>query len=353
MNSNTSQTGLPDIALRPVHEQTHYYQATYLFECADGPLELPRACVRVRRFSPEEACSLGQRVRKANLFARHSTESDFYQNRIRELSGRTVLEVVRLGHPDRVMDRMRETADQAEKALLLCSLLTKKRTDYLRHYRYDSHRWSLFDLTIGAGGQVLRSRSRPGPDVRPLRIDGRFIRRFHRLSFPALLTYSLARNDLSNRVRRAVDWLYDSRLEARPGAAIVKTAIALECLLIFGESEPPRRTLAERASFILSSDADTRMKIAKAMRDFYDARSATVHGGRGKQTPISSQMLEGVDRLTALLCLSVSTMGAKWQNNADGMRNWCEMERWGSPDASWKRPFGVHYLRNALALCKP
>ena len=38
-------------------------------------------------------------------------------------------------------------------------------------------------------------------------------------------------------------------------AAIVKTAIALEALLIAKESEPLTRSLSERAAFLLSHDA--------------------------------------------------------------------------------------------------
>ena len=64
------------------------------------------------------------------------------------------------------------------------------------------------------------------------------------------------------------------------GDRILDTAIALETTYSLDSSEITFK-LATRAGFFLGIDGDERMEIFRKVKDFYDARSALVHGPRG------------------------------------------------------------------------
>jgi hypothetical protein len=59
-------------------------------------------------------------------------------------------------------------------------------------------------------------------------------------------------------------------------AALVKTAAALESLLVIGR-EPTTRALAERSAFLLSDNPDQRQKISVGAQRFYSIRGDVVH----------------------------------------------------------------------------
>jgi hypothetical protein len=109
-----------------------------------------------------------------------------------------------------------------------------------------------------------------------------FCKRFSRCGFDTLANYIQSNSDISNRLAVSLAWLFDSRIEPRLAASVVKTSIALESLLIFSESESLAQSLSERAAFILSPDPSRRQQISRMLKRFYDARSGVVHGSQKK-----------------------------------------------------------------------
>src|SRR5688572_12036648 len=110
----------------------------------------------------------------------------------------------------------------------------------------------------------------------------------------------------------SLDWLFESRLEPQLEASVVRTAIALESLLIFDKSESLARSLSERAAFILSPHPDRRREISRIVKRFYDARSRVVHGSHKKAKHLTPSLVESVDRLSMLLCLVIGTNQELW-----------------------------------------
>lgn len=328
---------------------SRYIQTTWRLS-AKSTLKLPDMITSIRLFSEEEAHNLAELARKRNVFARHSRESGFYVQRIRALANRTVIEVFRPGDPDDMSAEAQKVADLTEKLALLSSTLAMPREKLQRLLAISSHRRSEFDITIGRGFYYLRSKSRPEPITQGITIDERFCRRFERCGFPQLALLCVSRRDVANRVVLALDWLFESRQEPVLPAALVKTSIALESLLIFSESEPLARSLSERAAFILSSDAHTRKEVSRIVKRFYGVRSGVVHGSRKKAKKLTPSLVEGIDRLTVLLCLIIASNSDKW-DSTNSLRDWCEYERWGTPTSDVRIPFPDSYLRNAVTLC--
>jgi hypothetical protein len=195
--------------------------------------------------------------------------------------------------------------------------------------------------------RFLRSRSRPEPKPAGIDIDDRFANRFFKCGFDQLAGYVLTKSEIAKRVAMSQEWLFDSRTEPRLSASVVKTAIALESLLIFSETESLAQTLSERIAFILSSDSARRQIISRTIKRFYDARSGVVHGSRKKAKKLTSCLVETVDRLAILLHLILAANASLWPT-PDKLREWCELERWGEPSSKVKIPFPDLYLRNTI-----
>lgn len=113
------------------------------------------------------------------------------------------------------------------------------------------------------------------------------------------------------------------------------------------ETEPLRRTLSERTAFLLSDDPDLRAKSSRVVRDFYDARSRVVHGGRGKPRGPDPQLLEAADRLSLLLAITLAANSTIF-GSFDAAVRWVEDQRWGQ-DSTISRPFRDGDLKRALA----
>jgi hypothetical protein len=128
----------------------------------------------------------------------------------------------------------------------------------------------------------------------------------------------------------------------------VKTAIALESLLIFSESESLAQSLSERAAFILSADPIRRQHISRIVKRFYDARSGVVHGGQRKARKLTASLIEAVDRIAVLLILTVAANLQLWPS-VEALRAWCETERWGEPSKEVKISFPDFHMKNTLA----
>lgn len=304
---------------------------------------------RIRFFSPREADELAEQVRKRNVFARHSWENNFYLQRVKALADHTVIEVFRQGDPRDIGEKTEQVATSLERITVLSSSIALDRGQLQRKLGISAGPRSEISFMISPGFRFLRSRTRPVPATQGVLIDERFCKRFSRCGFNTLADYMQSTTDLAKRVSRSLDWLFDSRTDPRMEAAVVKTSIALESLLIFSESESLGQSLSERAAFALSSNPDRRRLISRTLKRFYDARSGVVHGSEKKVKKLTPTLLEAVDRLAILLCLVIAANSRLW-HSADALREWCEGQRWGEPSKDVQLPFLGSYLRNALAL---
>lgn len=327
---------------------SRYVRTTWMLN-AQCNLEVPALKARVRFLSAQEAERLAETARRRNVFARHSWENNFYIQRIGELSNKTVIEVLRPGDPDDMLSEAKSVAGLLERLAVLSSTFAFPRSNLHRLLAITPDRSSTVDVTFGREFYYLRSKTKRAPDSKGIFIDERFTRRFERCGFPQMMAVCTAGGDIARRLEIASRWLFESRQEPSMSAAVVKTAIALEALLIASDSEPLTRSLSERAAFLLSQDSETRRVINRNIRKFYTARSAVVHGGRRRTRDLSIQMLEGIDRIMLLLCLITAANVSSW-SSMDKLTAWCEDQRWGASAGTITRPFSGRYLTNALQL---
>jgi hypothetical protein len=303
-----------------------------------------RVCVR--EFTEADGEALITRVRKRNVFARHSWEQGFYVSRIRALTNKTIIEVRCPGQPDDFAAEARRGADLFESLAILSNTTVAKQR-LLRELGIGSRGTDEVEFLVGSGYYYLRSKTKPVARARGLLVDPRFDHRFRRYGFMALFDFCFSGHPLAERVNASVGWLRESRLESQLQASIVKSSIALETLLIFSESESLARSLSERTAFILSPRPDRRECISKIIRKFYDARSGIVHGSRDKARLASGVLLETVDRLVTMLNLTLAANNKMW-GSQEALREWCERERWGAPAVDVRTPYPDSFLRKSL-----
>lgn len=315
-----------------------------------SPVRLRSIGAWVRLLSASEAGELADLCRRRNVFARHSWENDFYVRRISELSETSVIEVHMLGQPHQVWERASEVADMVETALMLSTVFALDRKSLHRRLAVTSHRREVTGLAIGPGFRYLRSNRRPVPAALGVMVDKRVANRFERLRFEALIAACLGNSDLGRRLTGCLKWLLESRLDSSEPAALVKSAIALETLLVVSDSEPVARSLAERIAFILGFDGEDKQSLARFTRSFYDARSAVVHGGKRKARPLPG-ILAAIDRIATMAALTVGLNSAIFRNG-EALSAWCDQSRWGLVDAPLDRPFRQTELRRALGLAE-
>jgi hypothetical protein len=285
-------------------EPSHYIRTTWMLS-AETILRFADFST-IRYFSSDDADKLADQVRKRNVFARHSWENNFYLQRVKQLADQTIIEVFRPGDPKTMSDEAETVGSYLEKIAILSTTIALKKESLLRRLGINVKLRTETDFIFSSNFHFLRSRARPEPVVQGITIDETFRRRFSRCGFDPLTSYIQSNTDIAHRVRLSLDWLFDSRIEPRLPASIVKTSIALESLLIFSESESLAQSLSERAAFILSSDPDKRYLISRVLKRFYDARSGVVHGSQKKAKKLTPPLLETVDRLTILLNSLVS-----------------------------------------------
>ena len=302
---------------------------------------------RVRCIGPKEAADLADLAQKRNVFSRHSWEKNFYVERLRQFSEKTVIEVDRAGDPEKILVEARVAADCIEWLGTLLSVFAISRASLQRKLGITEHRADIIDFVIGPRFKYLKSSRRAQSLRTGILIDERFIRRFRRLGFPNLVRMCVSSHALSERLRSATKWLLASRLEPVFEAAVVKTSIALESLLIASDSEPLSRSLSERAAFILGKDFGERQSLARAIKRFYDMRSGIVHGNKRRQKTLASETLEGIDRLILLLCLAIAA-NANTIGTMEDLVTWCEERRWGGSIQGLHLPFKPSSIRNAL-----
>lgn len=327
--------------------QCYYLRTTRLLH-AKSTLTFPDAS-KLRLFTAVEAARFAETMRRSNIVARLAGSHNFYLNRAAELSNRTVIEILRVANPDNMLDAGEHIAILIEKLAVLSTTLFMRREDLLRKLGISANMTSEINFAVTSRFTRVRSRTQRAPAVEGIPIDRQFCNRFLKCGFMELFQYLQTQSDLSKRVRTSADWLLESRREARVTASVVKTAIALESLLIFTESESLARTLSERSAFILSSSPEIRRVISRIILRFYDVRSGIVHGSQRKAKRLSPALTECVDRLTLLLHLVIASNQNIWAN-VESLRLWCEEQRWGKPSSDVKFPLSQTYLKNALAL---
>jgi hypothetical protein len=328
------------------HNKSRHFQTTDLLHSV-VPLLLPHD-TQIRLMTPEESESLSALVRKHNVFARH--RSSFYLERINELGNRTIIETQRPGEPDDVIGVSQYASEWAERVVFVSAALAIRRSLLHRALGTDVLRETERAITIGPQCYSLRAKSRRPRLIRGVEIDARFLSRFKRYGFAELYSVCLTSGELAERLRVVVAWLHESRQEPHEPAALVKTSIALESLLVFNESESLSRSLSERSAFLLTPDPQLRKRISSIVKRFYEARSGIVHGSHKKAKNLTPTLLDGVDRLLVLLCLVVGANVGTWKSK-DGLREWCEEERWGKP-SSIHVPFTGAPLKKAVSLCE-
>ena len=179
-----------------------------------------------------------------------------------------------------------------------------------------------------------------------LAIDAKVAARYKRAGFGALYDFAITNVELASRIRAALGWLVESRTDASPDSALVKTSTGLESLLVIGR-EPPTRAVTERAAYLLTDDPETRQHVSKAAHRFYQIRGNIVHGKRVSSAAAVESALEFGDRAVVLLCLVIAAQVPAWKAAAD-VQGYADRVRWGYAPTC-KRPWPTRQLHNALA----
>jgi len=154
--------------------------------------------------------------------------------------------------------------------------------------------------------------------------------RFNALGFSTLATLLVrsSRGHTIERAQEALRWLEQSLMEKDASAAIVKTCIGLESLFGFDKSEPLRQSISDRGAFLIARSADDRKVVSKLLRDYYDLRSAIVHGSKktAKWTEDNQQQL---DRFLLVSAISVASLAPQCPS-VDTLRTFFESLKWST-----------------------
>jgi hypothetical protein len=292
-----------------------------------------------------------EQARRRNVFARHSWENSFYLRRIGQLEEATVIEVLVPGALASALPVAQRRAELVEKVAFISAIFGIQRERMHKLLALSRHRRYGFDIAISPGFRYLRSSQRQETEPRGIRLDDTFVRRFNRCGFASVVSATESGTGIATRLQQGVNWLFESRQETSIHAAVIKTAIALESLLISTENESLRAPLAERAAFLLSDEPARRRRIASVVKSFYDLRSNIVHGGHRRLASVPATALEGIDRIVLLLLLTIAANSAAWAS-FDRVVAAVEDRRWGVATKSTKRPFPSSHLSRALRLAE-
>ena len=324
---------------------SRYFRSSTLLDATSSFWASPDC--RVRRLPRDEAEELAIEISRRNVFARHSGENNFYVQRMNNLGDQTVIEVFLPGQPSQISEEAEIQADLIERIAILSSQLGSSRIKVQQNLGVSRSVTTEVIIIIGPDVRYVSSRKSQSPEISRVAVDERFSRRFTRCGMDILFQHCTSNHSLAQRTKSSVDWLYQSITDPLISASVVKTAIALESLLILSKSEPLARSLSERSAFLLSSDAETRIRISRLIKKFYDVRSAVVHGSQKMPVSISNELLASVERIVILLCSLISAHAAKWRNS-DELRDWFEAQRWGRPWEDLTVPYPRTYLSRAL-----
>jgi len=330
--------------------KSRYVRTTWMLSADQMELVLPDS-TKIHLFSEREASELAELMRKQNVFVRHGREQDFYWQRVNDLANHTVIEVSFDGYPKESSEKVGKVADLLEMLAVLSASLALRRDELQRKLGISSNPRSEADFCWEPTLQYFSSKLRPARPALGIDIDRRFCNRFSRCGFERLYEYCLSGSSMAKRVFLSLSWLFESRKEPNLNSAVVKTSIALETLLIFNESEALAQSLSERTAFILSISPETRHKLSRIIKRFYEVRSGIVHGSRKKVRKLSPELVEAVDRLCILLYLTIASNSDVWSSTQD-LQNWCEKERWSSPATDIQLTSLQRYINNALNLVR-
>ncbi len=309
-------------------------------------LVFPKSISRLCHFSEEEANETSRQLARRNVFSRHSWENEFYVSRAREFGNKTVIEVLRQGEPDDIIDEAQQTAEMIEKTILLSTVLTMNRKQFQYALGIKPFNTNQINLTIGKDYRYIRSKQNKPPQIKGITVDERILKLFVRSPFEDLPLFSMGTTSISKRVKNAIYWITESRQEQSLAAACVKTAIALESLLMLDSSEPISKNLSERSAFILCSKLEERKKLSKIVKKFYDERSRVVHG---HDNDALLHLVEAMDVMGTLLCLVMSNNMNLWKDDGD-LRNWCEDRKWGKDSSDFVLPFQTRHLKKVMSI---
>ncbi len=299
---------------------------------------------RVRRMSRSDAQNLAEEVRKRNVFARHAGLRSFYCQRAAALEGVTVVEIYSGGTS--TIDVFEKQAIIAENVVAASLVLSGSRREFVSRAVGDRRAYLDLHLVQRDSNLYVSSTSARDRDASGLTLDGTAVARYTRNGFFTLYDFAISNTDLASRIRLALQWLMESRTDKADNSAVVKTATALESLLVFGK-EPPTRALSERSAYLLSDDPDERRRLSAAAQRFYDVRGDIVHGKRIADPRIVEGATEFGDRLVVLLALVLAEQGKTWKSLGDGQA-YCDRMRWGHAP-SCRRPWSQGYLRRAAS----
>lgn len=302
----------------------------------------------LRRMSKADADRLAGQVRRLSLSARRGGPYNFYYRRASALAEQVVVEIFGSGALDpEVLTRQ---ADLAEAVIIASLVLVGARVTFLR--RAIGERRSYLDLyVVQTGGRSrVSSTSRAEQSPRGVVLTARDITRYNGNGFQRVYDFASGTTELATRVRRALAWLVESRMDASGGAALVKTVTALESLVVVSD-EQVSRALPERTAHLLSDDVAERRAIRRAMHLLYQLRGEIVHGRGDPEEEVVSGALEGADRLVVLLLLVFSVCELGWKTAAD-MKMQCS-SRTGHASGvvrPWRRRYLSHALRELRRL---
>lgn len=324
-----------------IKKNSYYFKTSWILN-AKKDLNLKNG--RVHLYRECEAEELSNLISKNNVFQRLRFSNQFYVNRARELANQTVIEL----YNGRDLE---ECARWVEKVSVFVFTLANHRDKLSKYLQITEETRTVIDLKIDRDCYYLSSSQKKVNVPEGLPIDKEFLSRYNRCSFRTLVNIFNVENQVSKRIKNSLEWLFQSRTEPLLESAIVKSAIALESLLIFSSNESLRRSLSHRVPIFLSIDRETRIEISKYIKKFYDARSAIVHGGRKKEKYIKPELLEGIDRIIILLNLILANNIERWDTNQK-LTAWFKNEKFGEPDRTVEIPFSKSYVKNALRLLR-
>jgi hypothetical protein len=332
--------------------QSRYLRTSRLL-AAEEPIRINDS-VSILPISDEQARTIAEVIQKKNLFARHSWEPHFYVTRALELAGRTAIEIFAPGDPKSIAEAAAIQATLVEQLLILASTFSLDRRGLQKKLAVSIKPSDEIEFIIGPKFYSIRSQKRGVVRTRPgLLVNRRLAKTFNSLEFAKLLKHS-KRPEIEARVVASLGWLFQSRTEVDLAAAVVKTAIACETLLVFSESESLAQTLSERIAFIVGRTPSERQVLSRTIKRFYEVRSGVVHGSKRKRKHLSYEMLELVDRLVLAAALTIRNTRNSWVTSEE-VRLWCEDQRWGkntfSQQLSVPNRFLNRMCKEAIKLC--
>jgi len=329
-----------------ISKNSYYLRSSWILNSIK-PLTFSKIDGQIVKFDCNTTDELAELISRKNLFQRIPTSSKFYVQRALDLGDSTIIEIYGSEHIDTLIRKAQIFANWIEMVCVLAESLSTDREKIKKKLQIKENRRTVLDLTIGKNFYYLRTNINQISIPKGIQIDDIFISRYRRCGFNELENVCFIEGEIHKRIKKSVEWLFESRTEPLLDSAIVKTTISMESLLIFDANESLANALSERIALILTDDPDLRKKISRHVKRFYNARSGIVHGGRRKLELRSQNLLEGIDRILILLHLIIIHNIEKW-DTVEKLKIWLENEKFGFPDNNKVVPFSKKYITDAM-----